>query len=79
MAKTLPRSEFQMWHGNSDTLVKQGKADLFGRTSLKGEIPDFLYDVTSSVGDTFVLYPKQTEDFLDRKMTPPGFKWPWNN
>ena len=67
------------WSIQADSVVVWGKADLFGRTSLKGEIPDFLYDDTSSVGDTFVLYRKQTEDFLDRKITPPGFKWPWNN
>lgn len=66
------------WSIQADSVVVWGKADLFGRTSLKGEIPDFLYDDTSSVGDKFVLWRKQTEEFLDRKITPPGFKWPWN-
>jgi hypothetical protein len=67
------------WTLQADRVVVWGKADLFGRTSLKGEIPDFLYDDTLSVGDTFVLWREQTEEFLERKITPSGFKWPWNN
>ena len=61
----------------ADRVIVWGKSDLFGRTSLKGEIPDFLYDDTSSVGDTYVLWRKQTEEFLDKKITPPGIKWWW--
>ena len=53
------------------------KADAFGRTSIKGEIPDFLYDDTSSVGDTFVLWRKQTEEFLGTRITAPGSWLPW--
>ncbi len=68
----------QGWTLHADTVVVWERADAFGRTSLKSEIPDFLYDDTSSVGDTFVLWRKQTEDFLNRKVSPPGFKWPWS-
>ena len=44
---------------------------------MKGEIPDFLYDDTSSVGDTLVLWRKQTEEFLGGRVSAPGFRWPW--
>ncbi|MDA1349304.1 MAG: phospholipase D-like domain-containing protein [Chloroflexi bacterium] len=68
----------QGWTLRADTVVVWEKADAFGRTSIKGEIPDFLYDDTSSVGDTFVLWRKQTEEFLNKPISAPGFKWwPW--
>ena len=68
----------QGWTFRADTVVVWEKADAFGRTSIKGEIPDFLYDDTSSVGDTFVLWRKQTEDFLGNRIHRPGLKWPWS-
>lgn len=68
----------QGWTLQADTVVVWEKADAFGRTSIKGEIPDFLYDDTASVGDTFVLWRKQTEDFLGNRIRRPGFKWPWS-
>ena len=68
----------QGWTLRADTVVVWEKADAFGRTSIKGEIPDFLYDDTSSVGDTFVLWRKQTEEFLNKSISAPGFKWPWS-
>lgn len=52
----------QGWTLQGDNVVVWERADAFGRTSLKGDIPDFLYDDTSSVGDTFVLWRKQTEE-----------------
>ena len=67
----------QGWTLRADTLVVWEKADAFGRTSIKAEIPDFLYDDTSSVGDTFVLWRQQTEEFLGKTITAPGLKWPW--
>ena len=67
----------QGWTLQADTLVVWQKADAFGRTSIKAEIPDFLYDDTSSVGDTFVLWRKQTEEFLGSTITVPGLRWPW--
>ena len=67
----------QGWTLQADTVVVWEKADAFGRTSIKGEIPDFLYDDTSSVGDTFVLWRKQTEEFLDKRIAAPRFTWPW--
>ena len=67
----------QDWTLQGDTVVVWERADAFGRTSLKGDIPDFLYDDTSSVGDTFVLWSKQTEEFLGRRIATPGFRWPW--
>jgi hypothetical protein len=68
----------QGWTLQAANVVVWEKSDAFGRTSLKGDIPDFLYDDTSSVGDTFVLWREQTEEFLGKKITPPGFKWFWN-
>ena len=68
----------QGWTLQEDTVVVWEKADAFGRTSIKGEIPDFLYDDTSSVGDTFVLWREQSEEFLGTKIVRPGFKWPWS-
>ena len=68
----------QGWTLQADSIVVWEKADAFGRSSIKGEIPDFLYDDTSSVGDTFVLWHGQTEDFLGRKIDAPGSKWWWN-
>ena len=68
----------QGWTIQADTVVVWEKADAFGRTSIKGEIPDFLYDDTSSVGDTFVLWREQTEEFLGTKIVRPGIKWPWS-
>ncbi len=68
----------QGWTLQTDTVVVWEKADAFGRTSIKGEIPDFLYDDTSSVGDTFVLWREQTGEFLGTKIVRPGFKWPWS-
>ena len=68
----------QGWTLQADTIVVWEKADAFGRTSIKGEIPDFLYDDTSSVGDTFVLWREQTEEFLGKRVVRPGFKWPWS-
>lgn len=65
----------QGWTLQTDSVVVWEKADAFGRTSIKGEIPDFLYDDTSSVGDTFVLWRKQTEEFLGRKIAAPGLRW----
>ena len=68
----------QGWTLQAKTVVVWEKADAFGRTSIKGEIPDFLYDDTESVGNTFVLYRGQTEDFLGQKIKAPGFRWlPW--
>ena len=67
----------QGWTLQDDTVVVWDQADAFGRTSIKGEIPDFLYDDTSSVGDTFVLWREQTEEFLGRKIVRPGIRWPW--
>ena len=67
----------QGWTLRGDTVVVWEKADAFGRTSIKGEIPDFLYDDTSSVGDTFVLWRKQTEEFLGTRITAPGSWLPW--
>ena len=67
----------QGWTLQADTVVVWEKADAFGRTSIKGEIPDFLYDDTSSVGDTFVLWREQAEEFLGREIDRPGFMWPW--
>ena len=67
----------QGWTLQADTVIVWEKADAFGRTSIKGEIPDFLYDDTSSVGDTFVLWREQTEEFLGRKIGRPGMRWPW--
>jgi len=66
------------WTLQSNTVVVWDKADAFGRTSIKGEIPDFLYDDTASVGDTFVLWREQTEEFLGTPISRPGFNWPWN-
>ena len=60
-----------------ETLVVWKKADAFGRTSIKGEIPYFLYDDTSSVGDTFVLWREQTEEFLGTRIVRPGIRRPW--
>jgi hypothetical protein len=60
-----------------DNMVVWERADAFGRTSLKSDIPDFLYDDTSSVGDTFVIWRKQTEEFLGTRIAPPGVRWPW--
>lgn len=68
----------QGWTLQADAVVVWEKADAFGRTSIKREIPDFLYDDTSSVGDTFVLWRKQTEEFLGRTIVRPGLKWPWS-
>ena len=65
------------WTLHAETIVVWEKADAFGRTSIKGEIPDFLYDDTASVGDTFVLWRHQTEEFLGRKIAAPRFKWLW--
>ena len=67
----------QGWSLQAGSLVVWEKADAFGRTSIRSEIPDFLYDDTSSVGDTFVLWHRQTEDFLQRRISAPGFRWPW--
>ena len=67
----------QGWSLQADSLVVWERADAFGRTSIRNEIPDFLYDDTSSVGDTFVLWHKQTEDFLRKRISAPGFPWPW--
>ncbi|MCH8206052.1 MAG: phospholipase D family protein [Chloroflexi bacterium] len=67
----------QGWTLRGDNVVVWERADAFGRTSIKGEIPDFLYDDTASVGDTFVLWRKQTEEFLDRRIAAPGFRWRW--
>ena len=67
----------QGWTLRADSIVVWEKADAFGRTSIKGEIPDFLYDDTSSVGDTFVLWRTQTEEFLGRKIDAPGSWWSW--
>lgn len=67
----------QGWTLQTDTVVVWEQADAFGRTSIKGEIPDFLYDDTSSVGDTFVLWRKQTEEFLGTQIVRPGIRWPW--
>ena len=68
----------QGWTLQAKTVVVWEKADAFGRTSIKGEIPDFLYDDTESVGNTFVLYRGQTEDFLRQRIKAPGFRWlPW--
>ena len=75
--KTLADGE-QGWTLQADTVVVWERADAFGRTSIKGEIPDFLYDDTSSVGDTFVLWRKQTEEFLNTRIGAPGFRWPWS-
>ena len=69
----------QGWTLQADSVVVWEKADAFGRTSLKGDIPDFLYDDTSSVGDTFVLWRKQTEEFLNTRIAPPGFRWWWKS
>ena len=69
----------QGWTLQADSLIVWDKADAFGRTSIKGDIPDFLYDDTSSVGDTFVLWRKQTEEFLNKRISPPGFRWPWRS
>ena len=68
----------QGWTLQANSVVVWEKADAFGRTSIKGEIPDFLYDDTSSVGDTFVLWRKQTEEFLGTRIAPPGIRWPWS-
>ena len=68
----------QGWTVRADAVVVWEKADAFGRTSIKGEIPDFLYDDTSSVGDTFVLWRRQTEEFLGKTLSRPGFRWPWS-
>ena len=67
----------QGWTLQADNVVVWERADAFGRTSMKGEIPDFLYDDTASVGDTFVLWRKQTEEFLNKKIAAPGVRWPW--
>jgi hypothetical protein len=67
----------QGWTLQADTVVVWERADAFGRTSLKGDIPDFLYDDMSSVGDTFVLWLKQVEEFLGTRIRPPGIRWPW--
>ncbi len=67
----------QGWTLQADTVVVWEKADAFGRTSIKGEIPDFLYDDTASVGDTFVLWREQTEEFLGRTIVRSGIRWPW--
>ena len=64
----------QGWTIQADTIVVWEKADAFGRTSIKGEIPDFLYDDTSSVGDTFVLWREQTEEFLGKRVSPAGLQ-----
>ena len=66
----------QGWTFQSDKICVWAKADTFGRTSIKGEIPDFLYDDTASVGGTFVLWREQTEQFLGRKIAKPRFKLP---
>ena len=66
------------WTLQAENVVVWDKADAFGRTSIKGEIPDFLYDDTSSVGDTFVLWREQTEEFLGKNIARPGFSWPWS-
>ena len=76
--KTIADSE-QRRTLQGDSVVVWEKADAFGRTSLKAGIPDFLYDDTSSVGDTFVLWRKQTEEFLNTWIGPPGFRWPWKS
>ena len=76
--KTVADGE-QGWTLRADNVVVWERADAFGRTSLKGDIPDFLYDDTSSVGDTFVLYRKQTEEFLSTRIVPPRFRWPWKS
>jgi hypothetical protein len=76
--KTVADGE-QGWTLQAENVVVWERADAFGRTSLKGDIPDFLYDDTSSVGDTFVLWRKQTEEFLGTRIAPPGFKWPWKS
>ena len=62
----------QGWSLQGESLVVWEKADAFGRTPIRNEIPDFLYDDTSSVGDTFVLWHKQTEDFLHKRISAPG-------
>ena len=64
----------QGWTVRSETVIVWDRADAFGRTSIKGEIPDFLYDDTSSVGDTFVLWRKQTEEFLGTGIKAPGLQ-----
>ena len=69
----------QGWTIQGDKIFLWEKADLFGRTSIKGEIPDFLYDDTSSIGGTFVLWHNLTEDFLGKKITRPRFKLPWGH
>ena len=66
----------QGWTFQSDKICVWAKADTFGRTSIKGEIPDFLYDDTASVDGTFVLWREQTEQFLGRKIAKPRFKLP---
>ncbi len=76
--KTAGEGE-QGWTLQADTVIVWEKADAFGRSSIKGEIPDFLYDDTTSVGDTFVLWRRQTEEFLGTKIARPGFfRLPWN-
>ena len=75
--KTVAEGE-QGWTLHGDTVVVWEKADAFGRTSIKGDIPDFLNDDTSSVGDTFVLWREQTEEFLGMKISRPSFRWPWS-
>ena len=67
------------WTLHAGSIVVWEKADAFGRTSIKGDIPDFLYDDTSSVGDSFVLWHRQTEEFLGRKIAPPNTWWRWRN
>jgi len=65
------------WTLNGDKIILWDKADAFGRTSIKKDIPNFLYDDASSVGDTFVLYKKQTEELLKRQISAPGFPFRW--
>ena len=65
------------WTFQTKYIVVWEKTDLFGRTPIRGEIPDFLYDDTSSIGDTIVLWREQTEEFLATKITASGFRWPW--
>jgi hypothetical protein len=65
------------WTFQTKYIVVWEKTDLFGRTPIRSEIPDFLYDDTSSIGDTIVLWREQTEEFLETKLAAPGFRWPW--
>ena len=67
----------QGWTLKTDNVFIWEKADLFGRKSIKGEIPDFLYDDDASVGDLLVLSRHQTEDFLGIKIRKPSRRWLW--